>query len=130
MLNVSKFIYKLLHEEDEDLNDTDIYILFLTSHNNNSNNICKHLFKERNIFLITLNFFKMECNIGPDLMKDDENDLFYFESEHLALKGNKDYCEVLKTVVILSAIREKAIKVIFVFISKYKFVKYYVLILS
>lgn len=53
----------------------------------------------------------MECNTGPDLMKDEENDLFYFESDHLALKGNKDYCEVLKTLVILSAIREKALKV-------------------
>lgn len=55
----------------------------------------------------------MECNIGPDLMKDEENDLFYFESDHLALKGNKDYCEVLKTLVILSAIRERAISVSF-----------------
>lgn len=44
-------------------------------------------------------------------MKDEESDLFYFESEHLALKGNKDYCEVLKTLVILSAIRDRAIKV-------------------
>ncbi|KAJ8938540.1 hypothetical protein NQ318_016911 [Aromia moschata] len=39
-----------------------------------------------------------------------EDDLFYFESDHLALKGNKNYCEVLKTVVVLSALREKAIK--------------------
>lgn len=53
----------------------------------------------------------MEYANGPDLMKDEENDLFYFESDHLALKGNKDYCEVLKTIVILSAIREKALKV-------------------
>lgn len=58
-------------------------------------------------------YFNMECNTGPDLMKDEENELFYFESDHLALKGNKDYCEVLKTLVILSAIREKALKVRF-----------------
>lgn len=53
----------------------------------------------------------MECNTVPDLMKPDENDLFFFESDHLALKGNRDYCEVLKTLVVLSALREKAIKV-------------------
>lgn len=53
----------------------------------------------------------MECDAVPDLIKEGENDLFYFESDHLALKGNKDYCEVLKTLVILSALRERAIKV-------------------
>lgn len=53
----------------------------------------------------------MEITNGPDLMKNEENDLFYFESDHLALKGNRDYCEVLKTLFILSAIREKALKV-------------------
>lgn len=41
---------------------------------------------------------------------DVENDLFNFESGHLALKGNEDYCEVLKTLVVLSAQREKALK--------------------
>uniref|UniRef100_A0AAR5P9A5 ZZ-type domain-containing protein n=2 Tax=Dendroctonus ponderosae TaxID=77166 RepID=A0AAR5P9A5_DENPD len=41
---------------------------------------------------------------------DVENDLFTFESGHLALKGNEDYCEVLKTLVCLSAQREKALK--------------------
>lgn len=42
-----------------------------------------------------------------------EDDLFYFETDHLALKGNKDYCEVLKTIVILTAQREKALIVYF-----------------
>lgn len=46
----------------------------------------------------------------PILHVDD--DLFYFETDHLALKGNKDYCEVLKTIVILTAQREKALKVL------------------
>ncbi|KAJ8931206.1 hypothetical protein NQ314_015903 [Rhamnusium bicolor] len=49
-------------------------------------------------------------NNSNSLFTYDENDLFYFETDHLALKGNKDYCEVLKTLVILSAQREKAIK--------------------
>lgn len=40
-----------------------------------------------------------------------ENDLFYFESDHLALRGSKDYSELLKTLFILSAQREKAFKV-------------------
>ncbi|XP_044763506.1 ZZ-type zinc finger-containing protein 3 [Coccinella septempunctata] len=39
-----------------------------------------------------------------------ENDLFYFESDHLALRGNKDYSELLKTLFILSAQRERAFK--------------------
>ncbi|XP_030766015.1 ZZ-type zinc finger-containing protein 3 [Sitophilus oryzae] len=41
---------------------------------------------------------------------DTENDLFSFESDHLALRGNKDYCDVLKTLVILTAQREQALK--------------------
>lgn len=39
-----------------------------------------------------------------------EDDLFNFETDHLALKGNQDYCDVLKTLVILSAQRECALK--------------------
>lgn len=41
---------------------------------------------------------------------DSYEDLFYFESDHLALKGNKDYCDVLKTLVILTAQHKKAIQ--------------------
>ncbi|CAG9857365.1 unnamed protein product [Phyllotreta striolata] len=40
----------------------------------------------------------------------DGDDCFFFESEHLALRGNKDYCEVVKSLVVLSAQREKLIK--------------------
>ncbi|XP_050294859.1 ZZ-type zinc finger-containing protein 3-like isoform X2 [Anthonomus grandis grandis] len=38
-----------------------------------------------------------------------EDDLFQFETEHLALRGNEDYCNVLKTLVILDAQREQAL---------------------
>lgn len=41
----------------------------------------------------------------------EENDLFYFESDHLALKGNRDYSDILKTIAILEAQRAQAIKV-------------------
>ncbi|XP_074028104.1 ada2a-containing complex component 1 isoform X2 [Leptinotarsa decemlineata] len=44
------------------------------------------------------------------LFPENENDLFFFESDQLALRGNKDYCEVLKSLVVLSAQREKLIK--------------------
>ncbi|KAJ9590878.1 hypothetical protein L9F63_016083 [Diploptera punctata] len=41
---------------------------------------------------------------------DDECAEFYFESEHLALRGNKDYLNVLKTISVLEAQRIKAIE--------------------
>ncbi|KAF5280551.1 hypothetical protein FQR65_LT00302 [Abscondita terminalis] len=41
---------------------------------------------------------------------EEDDDLFYFESDHLALKGNKDYSEVLKSIFILDSQRIKAIK--------------------
>lgn len=51
---------------------------------------------------------------------EDEDDLFYFESDHLALKGNKDYSELLKTLFILQAQQQKAIKVSFlVFVQSF-----------
>ncbi|PSN34601.1 hypothetical protein C0J52_23423 [Blattella germanica] len=46
--------------------------------------------------------------------KDDESDVngeFYFESEHLALKGNKDYLNLLKTIALLEAQRTKSIEI-------------------
>ncbi|XP_063238162.1 ZZ-type zinc finger-containing protein 3 [Bacillus rossius redtenbacheri] len=45
--------------------------------------------------------------IDGDIDADDE---FYFESDHLALRGNKDYLNLLKTIAILEAQRVKAIK--------------------
>ncbi|KAM0732787.1 ZZ-type zinc finger-containing protein 3 [Formica fusca] len=41
---------------------------------------------------------------------DEEESEFFFESDHLALKGNKDYSAFLKTIVILEAQRIQAIK--------------------
>ncbi|EZA51491.1 hypothetical protein DMN91_000557 [Ooceraea biroi] len=41
---------------------------------------------------------------------DEEENEFYFESDHLALKGNKDYSAFLKTIVILEAQRTRAIE--------------------
>lgn len=42
--------------------------------------------------------------------QDDEEREFYFESDHLALKGNKNYTALLKTIVILEAQRTQAIE--------------------
>ena len=42
--------------------------------------------------------------------QDEEPSEFYFESDHLALKGNKDYTALLKTIVILEAQRTQAIE--------------------
>lgn len=47
----------------------------------------------------------------PSTEVDEENELFYFESDHLAVKGNKDYSELLKTLFILQAQQQRAIKV-------------------
>jgi hypothetical protein len=36
---------------------------------------------------------------------------FYFESDHLALKGNGDYLTLLKTIAVLESQRVKAVQV-------------------
>lgn len=41
---------------------------------------------------------------------DEDNEEFYFESDHLALRGNADYRSVLRTIVILEAQRTEATK--------------------
>ncbi|XP_011155329.2 ZZ-type zinc finger-containing protein 3 [Solenopsis invicta] len=41
---------------------------------------------------------------------NEEENEFYFESDHLALRGNKDYSAFLKTIVILEAQRARAIE--------------------
>ncbi|XP_036138970.1 ZZ-type zinc finger-containing protein 3 isoform X2 [Monomorium pharaonis] len=41
---------------------------------------------------------------------NEEENEFYFESDHLALRGNKDYNAFLKTIVILEAQRVQAIE--------------------
>lgn len=44
--------------------------------------------------------------------REEGNDLFYFESDHLAVKGNKDYSELVKTLFILQSQQERALKVL------------------
>ncbi|XP_014222526.1 ZZ-type zinc finger-containing protein 3 [Trichogramma pretiosum] len=49
----------------------------------------------------------------PSLCHDEEvmdDGTFYFESDHLALKGNEDYHNLLKVVVTLQALRSQAVK--------------------
>lgn len=41
---------------------------------------------------------------------ETDNEDFYFESDHLALRGNADYRAVLRTIVILEAQRVEAAK--------------------
>lgn len=41
---------------------------------------------------------------------EEDNEEFYFESDHLALRGNADYRAVLRTIVILEAQRIEATK--------------------
>lgn len=47
----------------------------------------------------------------PSGIEEEGNDLFYFESDHLAVKGNRDYSELLKTLFVLQAQQQRAIKV-------------------
>ncbi|XP_069700953.1 ZZ-type zinc finger-containing protein 3 [Periplaneta americana] len=42
--------------------------------------------------------------------ESDNTNEFYFESDHLALKGNKDYLALLKTIAVLESQRIKAIQ--------------------
>ena len=48
-------------------------------------------------------------NIIEHEMDADQNDVFYFESDHTSLKGNLDYQNLLKTVTLLESQRTKAI---------------------
>ncbi|XP_034232129.1 ZZ-type zinc finger-containing protein 3 [Thrips palmi] len=48
--------------------------------------------------------------IPNGIEEDDEPDEFFFESDHLALKGNKDYLSLLKTLAILQAQRSRALQ--------------------
>ncbi|KAJ1523763.1 hypothetical protein ONE63_001596 [Megalurothrips usitatus] len=55
----------------------------------------------------------MESNEDVITNRIDESndpDEFYFESDHLALKGNKDYLSLLKTLAILQAQRSRALQ--------------------
>lgn len=49
-------------------------------------------------------------NVDDQAENDETEDgEFYFESDHLALKGNKDYTALLKAIVILEAQRTQGI---------------------
>lgn len=50
-------------------------------------------------------------NLPLDSNIEHTDDLFYFESDHLALKGNNDYSELLKTIFVLESQRKRAIEV-------------------
>lgn len=52
----------------------------------------------------------LELDLSAHSITVDDDGLWYFESDHLALRGNKDYSELLKTIVILEAIRKKALE--------------------
>ena len=41
---------------------------------------------------------------------DDESETYYFESDHLALKGNQDYQMMLRLIALLEAQRIQAVK--------------------
>lgn len=45
-----------------------------------------------------------------DSCDETEQDDFYFESDHVALRGNKDYSAVLRTIAILQAQMVQATK--------------------
>lgn len=57
-----------------------------------------------------INKFEEEGIKNEIAEEEEEGELFYFESDHLALRGNRDYSEVLKTIFILESIRKRAIK--------------------
>lgn len=49
-------------------------------------------------------------NSVSDCDYDSDQEEFYFESDHLALRGNTDYRNVLRTIVVLEAQRIQATK--------------------
>ncbi|KAJ8418505.1 hypothetical protein AAFF_G00000040 [Aldrovandia affinis] len=51
---------------------------------------------------------KEDCSHNVDENQEDP-DVYYFESDHLALKRNKDYQRLLQTIVVLEAQRTQAI---------------------
>nr|CAD7576953.1 unnamed protein product [Timema californicum] len=56
--------------------------------------------------------FGVKTSKNENSEDEDSSDEFYFESDHLALKGNKDYLNLLKTVAILEAQRAKAVQAV------------------
>ncbi|XP_066537221.1 ZZ-type zinc finger-containing protein 3 isoform X2 [Hoplias malabaricus] len=50
-----------------------------------------------------------ESSIAPTEDEEEDPDVYYFESDHLALKHNKDYQRLLQTIGVLEAQRTQAI---------------------
>ena len=53
---------------------------------------------------------QVDINSDEILEQDLDSEDFYFESDHLALRGNEDYRNVLRTIVILEAQKIEATK--------------------
>lgn len=56
---------------------------------------------------------------------DEEDEEFYFEGVQLALKGNKDYMNLLKSLVLLEAQRKQIIEVPNYFIQDFRLLMCY-----
>lgn len=59
---------------------------------------------------LTKHMSNHEENCNQNKEKEENDDEFYFESDHLALRGNADYRSVLRTIVILEAQKIEAAK--------------------
>lgn len=59
---------------------------------------------------LTKHMSNYEENCDQNKEKEENDDEFYFESDHLALRGNADYRSVLRTIVILEAQKIEAAK--------------------
>ncbi|XP_050163244.1 LOW QUALITY PROTEIN: ZZ-type zinc finger-containing protein 3 [Myiozetetes cayanensis] len=53
---------------------------------------------------------KESANIHPAEEDEEEPDVYYFESDHVALKHNKDYQRLLQTIAVLEAQRTQAVQ--------------------
>ncbi|XP_063795110.1 ZZ-type zinc finger-containing protein 3 [Pseudophryne corroboree] len=52
---------------------------------------------------------KESASVQPAEEEEDEPDVYYFESDHVALKHNKDYQRLLQTISVLEAQRAQAV---------------------
>ncbi|XP_015426582.1 PREDICTED: ZZ-type zinc finger-containing protein 3 isoform X3 [Myotis davidii] len=53
---------------------------------------------------------KESANLHITEEEDDDPDVYYFESDHVALKHNKDYQRLLQTIAVLEAQRSQAVQ--------------------
>lgn len=52
----------------------------------------------------------MDETMSSDELYEIEEELFYFESDHVALRGNTDYSALLRTLAVLEAQRTQVAK--------------------